>query len=86
MAQRIGGAPVEFVRHVEVNLNVPDLLTTLCVEEEHVKHAQAIQILGGILDAVARRAVELNDPQLTDLMFKMRLLQVVNEGENYADI
>ncbi len=86
MAEKIGNEPVSFIRHIEVTLNTPNLLTVLCLEEEHVKHIQAIQLLSGLLDAVAKRVVTINDPELLDIMFKMKLLKVVNEGEHFEDI
>lgn len=79
MGQKIGNPT--FIVNAELRLNVPQLLAELSLSEEHTKHIQAIQILGGMLDAVANRAMQLNDPILIDCMNKMKLIQTVIPGE-----
>lgn len=87
MAQKIGNGPPSFVRNIEFKLDVPTLLSVIATGEEHTKHVQAIQVFSALLDAVAKKAIDIKDPELLDLMFKMKLLKVVNnEGEKYNDI
>jgi len=87
MAERIGNQAPGFVLNIDMNLDVPRLLAVLATSEEHVKHVQAIEMLSTLLDAVARKAIEINNPELIDLMFKMKLITPVNnEGDNFNDI
>ncbi len=87
MAERIGKGPPAIVRNIEFSVDVPTLLNLMATGEEHVKHVQAIQIFSALLDAVAKKAIDINNPELTELMFKMKLLKVMNnEGDNFSDI
>ena len=81
MAQKVGNT-ISFVRNVELHLDVPKLLTTLCVSEEHIKHIQAIQLFASTLEKMSRIAIALNDPELLDVMFKMKLLKVLPENDD----
>lgn len=72
MGQKIGNPT--FVR--EIILNVPQLLTEISMSEEHTKHIQAVQILSSMLDAIANRSIQLNDPILIDLLYKMKMIQI----------
>ena len=89
MAEKIGNGPPQFIRDVEMHLNVPVLLTNLCVSEEHIQHIQAIQLLAGMLDDISHRVIETKDPVLLELLFKMKLLKVIepeDQGEFYEDV
>ena len=87
MAERIGKSTPSWVMNIDINVDVPTLLGVIATGEEHTKHVQAIQVFSAILDEVVKRAIEINDPKLLNLMFKMKLLRVTNnEGENYNDI
>jgi len=79
MGQRIGNEPVAFVRKCEFSLDTPTLLGELSTSEEHIKHIKAIQVLSNLLNRVAMEAIRINDDDLLELMFRLKLLEVVEE-------
>lgn len=87
MGERIG-TDSTFMVDVEFRLDVPQLLTTLCTEETHLKHLKALQIFSAMLDATANRVIEIHDPVLMDLFEKMKVITKthIDEGEHYNDI
>jgi len=74
MAQKIGEGPIGFVRDIEINLDVPKMITVMSVSEEHTEHIRALQLFSNLMDAVVIRAIELEDVQLLELMAKMKLI------------
>lgn len=87
MAQKIGNEPPHMVFQVELNLDVPKLLAILATSETHIKRVRAIQMLSVQLENISKKAIEINNPELTELLIKMKLLKVITDkGEDYSDI
>ena len=75
-----------FILNIEPNLNVPQLFAELLVSEEHTKHIRAIQIFEEMLNAVAVRAMKINDPVLIEKLTQMKVIVTTNQEDHFEDI
>lgn len=74
MAHRIGTEVSIVVQNPQWNVNGPDLLTELIMAERNIKNIQKIQVLSGILNAIAIRSTQVQDPITLKLLEQIGFL------------
>ena len=68
----------------ETKLDFTTLITELMTSEEHIQHLKALHLLSGLLELIAQRGVELNDPILLKLLERLSLI-TITEKEKLTD-
>jgi hypothetical protein len=66
-------------------LHTPNLLNEISQNSGQFMYHRPLQLLGRLLAMVAERAIELNDPQLNELMCRLTLYEQSNpESSQYS--
>jgi len=85
MAQHLGQGHLMVYDNTQYHLNVPQLLTELQLSEKHSKLLKPLNVLTGLLEAVAIRSVQVGDPILLELFERMKMV-TKREETNFEDI
>jgi hypothetical protein len=84
MAHKIG-EPI-IVSTVEYKVHVPKMLAEIATSEKHGRLLQAIVATGGLLQQLAERSLEVNDPETLSILIHMGLLHPIDPSKEYDDI
>jgi len=80
MAQHIGKGHLMVYENLKYHINVPKLLTELQLSDKHSRYLKSINILAGLLDAIAIRGMQIGDPILLELLEQMKMIMPIEEG------
>lgn len=72
MASKIGN-PI-YLKDVEYKVNMPVYFTQIATSEKHNDLLKATVAASQMLEQVANRVIEINDPMLVELLMKLGLI------------